>query len=477
MKNIVCIEVFAWVGLGIVTTTSACAAISGDGPPGYAWSAAGAKALDGSTTSGGGSQAEAGTPAVAGGRGGAGGASGGAGVGSSAASLPRASSGAGGALADGGAEALRSARDGQAESGTIVDAGQTRDSAAAGPVRQDGGATARDASDAAIGSVGGDASARSITGGAGGASGLGGASGASGSGGAGGGNANAGARQSEAGGSRQVQSATGAGGRANNSASTRTATPVMPSIRGTCPRFVAGTSSITVGGLSGILLQTGPQQDGTGSLLFYWHGTGSSASEVNSTIPSSVRQEILDEGGIVVSFQGSLGSGADCSGTFTFSTDDFEVADQIAACAVRDYGIDPRRIYTTGCSAGGLQAGCMGELRSSYIAATAPNSGGLISSLSPQTPNRVPAVMTMHGGLSDMVIVAFSQTSALLDSAMKQAGAFVVNCNHGGGHCMAPSALYSAAWQFMKAHPFGVTPEPYASGLPKSFPSYCEIFE
>jgi hypothetical protein len=30
-------------------------------------------------------------------------------------------------------------------------------------------------------------------------------------------------------------------------------------------------------------------------------------------------------------------------------------------------------------------------------------------------------------------------------------------------------------WQFFKDHPFGVNPEPYASGLPASFNSICKI--
>lgn len=135
-----------------------------------------------------------------------------------------------------------------------------------------------------------------------------------------------------------------------------TAEPELPPITGSCPAFKTGTA--TIGGLNGISLQVGPKREGTGALLFYWHGTGSRASEVNSMMPSSVRSAILDEGGIIVSFQGSVGMGGDCSGTSTFSKDDFKIADTIAACAVRDHGINPRRIYTTGCSAGGLQAGC-----------------------------------------------------------------------------------------------------------------------
>lgn len=252
------------------------------------------------------------------------------------------------------------------------------------------------------------------------------------------------------------------------------AMPRIPAISGTCPMFETGTA--TIGGLAGISLQVGPKKSGSGSLVFYWHGTGSSASEVNTFLPRAVREEILEAGGILVSFDESTGTGGDCSGTSTFSKDDFDIADLIAACAVRDHAIDPRRIYSTGCSAGGLQAGCMGAMRSSYIAAVAPNSGGEVSRQPIEDPTHTPAVMTMHGGSSDVVVVAFSRTSATYDAHMKEAGSFVVNCDHGGGHCRAPSELYSAAWEFMKAHPFGVEPSPFESGLPNSFPDYCKIY-
>jgi poly(3-hydroxybutyrate) depolymerase len=248
--------------------------------------------------------------------------------------------------------------------------------------------------------------------------------------------------------------------------------PVLPDVKGDCPKFASG--NLDYMGLTGIAMQVGAMKEGTGSLIFYWHGTGSGSFESSSFGGTS---QVLAAGGIIVAPSGSTGQGGDCSGTGTFSMGDFDVADQIAACAVRDYHIDPHRIYSTGCSAGGLQAGCMGLVRSNYIAAVAPNSGGAVFAQAAQNPMHVPSTMTMHGAPgSDVVIVDFSQTSMTYDDAIKKAGGFVVNCNHGGGHCGAPADLQAAAWTFMDAHPFGVTPEPYTGGLPAGFPSYCMIY-
>ncbi|MET0343002.1 MAG: hypothetical protein ABW252_18490 [Polyangiales bacterium] len=247
--------------------------------------------------------------------------------------------------------------------------------------------------------------------------------------------------------------------------------PKIPEVTGTCPDFRSGTA--TIGGLRGIQMQVGAKKNGTGSLVFYWHGTGSSSFESRMFAGTN---EVLAQGGIVVAPSGSLRTGGDCSGTGTFSKDDMKVADLIYACAVKNHGIDPKRVYTTGCSAGGLQAGCFASLRSSYVAAAVPNSGGIVFPQTIQDKNHIPAVMTMHGGASDVVIVTFSQTSASLDRQFKAAGGFVVNCNHGGGHCGAPGNLQQAGWTFMKAHPFGTKPSPYESGLPSGFPSYCKKF-
>jgi predicted esterase len=256
--------------------------------------------------------------------------------------------------------------------------------------------------------------------------------------------------------------------------------PVLPPITGDCPTFQNGT--LAFGGLSDILMKAGAKADGAGSLLFYWHGTGSTATEIDFMIPEAAQQKILDAGGIIVSFESTTGTGTDCSGSGTFFEGDLAIADQIVACAIHDHAIDPHRIYATGCSAGAMFAACMGAERSNYMAAVAPNSGGFASFdgqdyVYPfQTPNpaHVPATMTMHGALGvDTIIIEFTDAAQLFDKVIKDAGGFAIDCDHGGDHCAAPPELYSAAIDFLLDHPYGVDPEPYASGLPAQFPKYC----
>jgi len=253
--------------------------------------------------------------------------------------------------------------------------------------------------------------------------------------------------------------------------------PILPEVQGECPRFVTGTQTIL--GLSTEIVAGAPGAV-AGPLLFTWHGTGGNGKQALLQLPQSVQQEIIAQGGIIIapSDNGQTRAGRDVTFVLGVWYDgaDLKFADQIVACAVQNHNIDPRRIYVTGCSAGGLMAGVMSLERSAYVAAAAPNSGGIVAPLFPLAdPSRVPAVMSMYGGSSDTVIVNFSDTTRNLTNVLQPAGALVVECNHGMGHCGAPASLHEKAWQFMKAHPFGTQPSPYANGLPGDFPSFCEL--
>jgi hypothetical protein len=120
-------------------------------------------------------------------------------------------------------------------------------------------------------------------------------------------------------------------------------------------------------------------------------------------------------------------------------------------------------------------AGVMSLARSSYVAAAAPNSGGVIQDVPLEDPSHVPAVMTMHGGSGDTVIVNFADMSHTCSGLFwGRAGSWSSAITTWGIVALRPS-LHERAWDFMKAHPFGTEPSPYEAGLPADFPSYCVI--
>jgi predicted esterase len=300
---------------------------------------------------------------------------------------------------------------------------------------------------------------------AGGGAGSGGGSGASGSAGT--------VPTAGIGGAAGTVPAAGTGGPVNTSSD-----PVIPPITGTCPAFQTGTISFM--GLGGIQMEVGPKAPGpTAPMLLYWHGTGSMSGEYAMSFMGApaVAQGITSQGGVIVSFQNTSGVGdCSCSGTFIFCMGDMDIMDQFVACAVRDYNVDPRRIFTMGCSAGGLFSTCMAANRSQYIAAAAPNSGGFPVLSQPFSSAHIPALMTVHGAPGvDVVAIDFSQSSKIADDTFKNAGGFVINCNHGGGHC-GGTVVDDQVWEFFQAHPYGVDPYPWTGGLPADFPSYCIIY-
>ena len=270
---------------------------------------------------------------------------------------------------------------------------------------------------------------------------------------------------------------TPSGGTGGDGGTPSVSDPIIPAPDGACPDLTSGTQIIM--GLQTDILAGTPGST-PGPLLFNWHGTGSSGTiALNYQLPSSVRDDIVAQGGIIIApnDDGTVREGTSPNGVW-YETSDLLYADHIVACAVLNHNIDPRQIYVTGCSAGGLMAAAMAVKRSSYVAAVAPNSGGLATTwgVSLEDPSRVPAVMTMHGGTNDTVIINFQTTSETFANFIAPAGGFVVDCNHESGHCGAPTDLYESAWEFMLAHPFGTAPSPYVDGLPASFPAYCQIW-
>jgi dienelactone hydrolase len=241
--------------------------------------------------------------------------------------------------------------------------------------------------------------------------------------------------------------------------------PVIPMVTGDCPTF-GGTISFM--GLAGIQTAAGAKPASPSApMLIYWHGTGSTSGEY-ALMAGAVANGVTAAGGVIVSFSGTTG-GDLYSGTSIFGVSDLKLIDQLVACAVKNNNIDPRKIYTMGCSAGGLMSVATAALRSSYIAAAAPNSGG--TTVPPAFENaHVPPLMTVHGKMgSDVVVIDFASA----DTLFKGKGGFVIDCDTGGGHC-GGGGLAGDVWKFFQAHPFGVSPEPWTA-LPAGFSAQCTI--
>lgn len=255
--------------------------------------------------------------------------------------------------------------------------------------------------------------------------------------------------------------------------------PVIPEPMGDCPDFTTGRQ--TVLGMETDFL-VGDAGAVKGPLLFNWHGTGGNGNQALAQLPQSVKDDIVARGGIIIApnDNADMREGQDVTFFLNvwYDQQDLEYADHLVACAVQNHNIDPRQIYVTGCSAGGLMTGVMALTRSGYVAAAAPNSGGVAQKAwELSDPDHVPAIFAMHGGEDDTVYINFGDTSHALGDVINEGDGLLVECNHMIGHCQAPAELYESAWEFMKAHPFGLTPEPFESGIPDGYPEYCSIYE
>ncbi|KYF80559.1 hypothetical protein BE18_27425 [Sorangium cellulosum] len=216
-------------------------------------------------------------------------------------------------------------------------------------------------------------------------------------------------------------------------------------------------------------------------VVIYWHATGSRPQEAVTGLGQAAIDEITSRGGVVFAPNAYDGHGGEdgtrTTGNNVWYVGDLNTADEALACAIQQRNIDTRRVHALGFSAGGLQTAYMAYARSNYVASVVTYSGGTTGLGAPplQDPSNPPAVMAVHGAQgSDVVVIDFARASAAFESDIKAKGGFAIDCDSGGGHRI-PSGIAASSWQFLKDHPYKMRPEPYASGVPSSFPAYCKI--
>jgi hypothetical protein len=272
----------------------------------------------------------------------------------------------------------------------------------------------------------------------------------------------------------------------------------LPGINGACPTFTAGQADYSVtladGGLTdgggkaslGFTAWTG--SGGGGPFVVYWHATGSTASEANTSLGPGGIAAITGMGGMVVAPTASSNQGLS-TGNGVWTVGDPAYIDQILACAIQQGRVDTRRIHAVGYSAGALEAVYMWFVRSNYLASIASYSGGDITintnGGTRTYPSNVPPAVAAHGPVgSDVLGVDFAGASQTFEGDVRKAGGLAIDCQDNGTHVdiAARFAVAPQVLKFLLDHPFKVSPDPYATGLPTGasvpdggWPSYCKI--
>ncbi|HEY8039667.1 MAG TPA: hypothetical protein VIF15_07730 [Polyangiaceae bacterium] len=256
--------------------------------------------------------------------------------------------------------------------------------------------------------------------------------------------------------------------------------PTLPSPTGACPTIQNGDVTFAPAGIPAravTLSMTAAAAQLHGPLVFYWHGTGSAPAEASYALGATLAA-IEAAGGIVAAPYHDANAGQFpwylVSGT---KDDDLRVADEVLACVAKQVGIDARHVHSMGFSAGALHTTFMSYARSSYLASVVTFSGGLPQGVKPtsQDPANLFAALVFDGGTSDNVFnFDFQAASLLYKTTLVGAGHFAAICDHNMGHAI-PTGAAPSVWAFFQANGFGVSPSPYAGGLPAGFPSYCSL--
>lgn len=246
-----------------------------------------------------------------------------------------------------------------------------------------------------------------------------------------------------------------------------------------CPALVVGTNTnFPSAGLErsfDVVLPTAYDNSVAWPLVFVFHGYGGQGAGMLSSMGGQTAAD--DNGVILVAVDAADRGGENAWDVFndTRSNTDLVLVDDLVTCASRSWSVDPDRIHATGMSNGGLFTSLLLAQRSDLLASAAPFSGGLMGEMADDY-RPMPVLLSWGGPTDDAYQIDFNEANLELIDTLTGLGSFVVACDHGTGHEL-DSAWWPYAFEFLLDHPMGVDPEPYASGLPDTFPAWCSIAE
>lgn len=264
---------------------------------------------------------------------------------------------------------------------------------------------------------------------------------------------------------------------------TKPAPPAPPAYDQTCPAMDGDVTTIKANGFDRSVRVYRPAETKGAGLLYIWHGLGDNAKNMAAAMGAA---KLAEKYNLVVVVPDSCCNGQATQGCCPMVTgwsysssqeNDSSLFDALLTCSDQQLGIDRTRVYTAGFSAGALWSTWLTLHRSTYLAAAAIFSGGITGVVPWLVPERVVPVIDSSGGTTDVFaagLVNFQKAIEELNTKLRSIGAFVVHCQHQQGHTI-PLDIKVFAFDFVAAHTWGGSPEPYADGLPDTAPAKCTI--
>ncbi len=245
---------------------------------------------------------------------------------------------------------------------------------------------------------------------------------------------------------------------------------------GSCPALGSGSNALTSGTAERAVELYLPADTEGAPLVFFWYGAGGSGQTYEWLQPFATAY------GVVIAVPRAVGTSAFEWPILTGNNTTSEVTffDDIVACAVDQLGVDPRRLYTSGFSAGALWSSTLVMERSDVLAAAVIYSGGTGGGFvhDYSTPDVAIPILGMFGGENDEFgngILNFKETMTDFLDNLDADSHFLIACDHGLGHTI-PAGGLDWGIGFMLTHTYGMEQSPLEGNIPADLPAYCDFW-